>query len=369
MNRDFIAINRPWIGEEEVDVISKQVLSCRLTDWRPAGGEKVREFEDEMAKFVGSRHVVAVNSGTSAILASLLALGVKPGDEVVVPSFAFVSVANMVLLLGARPVFADITLDNYGLDPDSVRKKMTEKTRVVIVVHLYGQPALVEELVEMATGRAVHVIEDSAQALGTTIGGKHVGGFGSLGCFSTYPSKVITTAEGGFITTNDGELADKLRSIRTHGQREAYSSEVLGGNFRLPEVLAAMGLVQLKRLPEALRRRRRNARMLSEQLSDSGLVLPREGREERFNWNLFTVRTPRDDRDEIVDSLLEKGIGAAVYYRHPIHESSLYKTPGYREDLPNTEFAARRVFSLPVHPLATVDQMSYIAEMLRSLLR
>ena len=365
---DFIPINLPWVGEEELALVKERILSHILTNANYEGGEMVRRFEEALSKVTGSRFVVAVNSGSSAILISLLALDVGPGDEVIVPSFTFLSVANMVLLLGAKPVFADIRLEDYGLDPRDVKEKMSDKTKAVILTHLYGHVARIEEILEIAENRGVEVIEDSAQALGTTLKGRQVGCFGAMGCFSTYPTKIITTGEGGFITTNREELAEKARLIRTHGQREAYRSEVLGGNFRLPEILAAIGVAQLERLPEILRLRRRNAEILTGLLEDTDLILPREGEGERFNWNLYTVRVRKGDRDGIVEGLRRRDIGASIYYKYPIHLSPIYQDRGYKVSLPRTELASKTVFSLPIHPLVTEEQIHYISDTLHSLL-
>jgi len=364
----FIPISKPWVGEDEIRAIKEQILKCNLTNASAEGGEAVREFERLISAYTGAKHAIAMNSGTSAILASLMALGIKKGDEVIVPSFTFLSTVNTVLMVGAKPVFADITLDNYGLNPDDVKRKITRKTKAVILVHLYGYPAYVDEIKELTEEHGLYLIEDSAQALGSKFKGKQVGVFGIVGCFSTYPSKIITTGEGGFVITDDDELAWKLRVIRTHGQERLYESKILGLNLRMPELLAAMGIVQMKKLDRILSLRRNIAEKYNKELSGLGLILPKERKNAVFNWNYYTVRIIKKNRDEILQILNEKGIGATVYYRRPVHHSPIYKRLGYDVKLRNTEIACRTVLSLPIYPGLTNRQVDYVIRVFKSTL-
>ncbi|RLG60536.1 pyridoxal-5'-phosphate-dependent protein [Candidatus Geothermarchaeota archaeon] len=368
MKSKFIPISKPWVGEDEIRAIKEQILKCNLTNASAEGGEAVREFERLISAYTGAKHAIAMNSGTSAILASLMALGIKKGDEVIVPSFTFLSTVNTVLMVGAKPVFADITLDNYGLNPDDVKRKITRKTKAVILVHLYGYPAYVDEIKELTEEHGLYLIEDSAQALGSKFKGKQVGVFGIVGCFSTYPSKIITTGEGGFVITDDDELAWKLRVIRTHGQERLYESKILGLNLRMPELLAAMGIVQMKKLDRILSLRRNIAEKYNKELSGLGLILPKERKNAVFNWNYYTVRIIKKNRDEILQILNEKGIGATVYYRRPVHHSPIYKRLGYDVKLRNTEIACRTVLSLPIYPGLTNRQVDYVIRVFKSTL-
>ena len=365
--KKYIPISKPWITKREIELIQEQLLRSNLTSSSIEGGKIVQELERKIASFLKVKHVIAVNSGTSALLASLMALNISSGDEVIVPSFTFMATANAVLMVGAKPVFADITLDNYGLDPKDVERKITSKTKAIIVVHLYGYPAHIEQLLELAEKHNLAVIEDTAQALGSSVKGKYVGTFGLLGCFSMYPSKLITTAEGGFITTNDESLAQKLRMIRNHGQSEPYTPSILGLNLRLPELLAAIGIAQMERIEEIIRRRRHIAEIYSQNLPNEDLVIPTEPNHVKFNWNYYTVRVnPGIDREKLVQTLNSKGVGATVYYRVPIHRTPLYQKLGFKSILPNTELAAKTVVSLPIYPEMTKEDAEYVIEVLKT---
>ncbi len=363
----MIPINKPIIGKEEIEAVKKVLESGILTNASPAGGPMVKAFEEAFAKYIGVKYAVAVNSGTAALYAALLALNVKPGDEIIVPAFTFVATANVVLQVGAKPVFADIDLETYTIDPDDLRKKITDKTKAVIPVHLYGLPADMDPIMEIAEEHNIFVIEDAAQAHGSEYMGRKAGSLGHLGCFSFYPSKIITTGEGGMITTNHEEIAKRLRMIRTHGQVKGYDSVILGANLRMPEIEAAIGLVQLKKLEEFLALRRRNASMLTELLAElESVQLPKEPSGRKHNWYLYTVSVNPAIRDKILDSLRSAGIGATVYYPKPIHKIPLYVSLGYSSfKLPRCEKAAQSVMSLPVHPQVREKEIEFIARTLK----
>ncbi len=367
----MIPINKPIIGEEEIRAVIDVLKSGRLTNPSPEGGQKVREFEQEFSKFIGVKHAIAVNSGTSALYAALLAGGVGPGDEVIVPAFTFVATANVVLMVGAKPVFADIDLATYNISIEDIKRKITNRTKAIIPVHLYGLTADMDPIMEIAEEHNLLVIEDACQAHGAEYKGKKAGSLGHMAAFSFYPSKIITTGEGGIITTNDEELAEKLRMIRTHGQVKGYDSIILGANLRMTEISAAIGVVQMKRIREFLRIRRRNAKILTQELNEvEGLSLPIEPEGYLHNWYLYTVRIEKKNRDQVLMALRKNGIGTVAYYPTPLHKLPLYSNLGYgHERLVNSEYAAKTVLSLPVHPLVTEEQITYVASTLKKILK
>jgi len=364
-----IPINKPLLGEEEIAEVVKLLRRGALTSSPPEGGSYVRSFEEEFASFVGVKSAVAVNSGTAALYLSLLAIGVGPGDEVLVPSLTFAATANAVLLVGAKPVFVDVDPKTYTMDPSDLERKVGERARAVIPVHLYGLMADMDSITSIAEERGIAVIEDAAQAHGSEMRGRRAGSLGLTGCFSFYPSKVMTTGEGGMITTNDVELAEALRSLRTHGQEWAGGELVvtrLGGNFRMPEIEAAIGRVQLRKLPKFLELRRRNAKLMTDLLQGlKGLDLPFEPEGYRHNWYLYTVKFEDPSlRDRVKDHLNRKGIGATIYYKTPVHLMPLYrKLLNTREGLlPVTEELSRRLLSLPVHHGMSEEDVRRVAE-------
>jgi len=367
----MIPINKPLLGEEEVEAVA-QVLRSGLLTSRSESASMVGRFEKAFAKFMKSKYAFAVNSGTAALHLSLLASEVGRGSEVIVPSFTFVATAETVVLVGAKPVFVDIDPDTYNVDPEKIEKAVTTKTRAIIPVDLFGLPAEIKPIKEIAEKHDLVVIEDAAQAHGAQYAGKPVGNFADLACWSFYASKNMTTGEGGMITTNSDEYADKLPYMRTHGEKNEYVSSMIGGNFRMPEVEAAVGYVQLKKLPSFLKLRQRNAERLATKLRGvKKLQLPIVPKGRKHSWYLFTVRLKKADakrRDKIVDELRKLGIGATVYYRVPIHLMPFYRRFS-KHRLPNTERAANQVFSLPVHPAVTIEQLDYIAASLQGLLK
>lgn len=363
----MIPINKPIIGKEEIEAVKKVLESGILTNASPAGGPMVKAFEEAFANYIGVRYAIAVNSGTAALYAALLALNIKPGDEIIVPAFTFVATANAVLQVGAKPVFVDIDPKTYTMDPDDLRKRITDKTKAIIPVHLYGLPADMDPIMEIAEEYSIFIIEDAAQAHGSEYKGSKTGSLGHLGCFSFYPSKVITTGEGGMITTNNDELAKRLKMIRTHGQVKGYDSVILGANLRMPEMEAAIGLVQLKKLEKFLALRRRNALTLTELLAElETLQLPTEPPDRKHNWYLYTISVNPTVRDKILNYLRSVGIGATVYYPTPIHKIPLYASLGYSSlKLPHCEKATKSVMSLPVHPQVGEKEIEFIAKALK----
>jgi perosamine synthetase len=354
----------PIIENEEINEVHSVLSEKSLTSSANAGGKRVQEFEKLLSSYVGSKYAVAVNSGTAALQASLYALDIKNGDEVLLPSFTFVATANSVVSVGAKPVFVDILPENYTMDPEDLRKKITKKTKAIIPVHLYGNFAYMQEISEIAHKYNLEIIEDAAQSLGTTYKNKHSGTFSRVGCFSLYAAKVITSGEGGAVITDEKQLFEKLRQIRNHGMIHGYDTKILGLNFRLPEINAAIAKIQMKKLTKFLKKRERNAIILSELLYDLDLILPSERKGVKVNWYLYTISTK--NRNKLLKQLNSKGIGAAAYYSTPVH-----KTPFFNKkmNLPITDWAASTVLSIPVHPLVTENNLHYISKTIHQLIK
>jgi perosamine synthetase len=360
----LIPINAPQIGEEEIKAVVKVMKSGVLTHALGAG-PMVKKFEKAFAKFVKAKHGIAVNTGTSALHLAIAGAGIKRGDEVILPSFTFVSTAEVIALAGAKPVFVDIEPKTYNISPKKIEKAVTKKTKAIMSVDLYGLPADMQPIREIADKHGLTIIEDAAQAHGASYKGKPPGAFADAACWSFYASKNMTTGEGGMITTSNDELAEKTRFMRSHGEKEKYKSLMLGHNYHMPEIQAAIGCIQLKKLPKFIARRRENAKRLTVKLEKAqNLQLPKELKGYKHSWYLYTVRlkgAKRRKRDKVVEALRQKGIGVEVYYATPIHLMPYYRKFG-RYGLPETEKAARQVFSLPVHPGVTAKQVDFIGE-------
>jgi dTDP-4-amino-4,6-dideoxygalactose transaminase len=349
----MIPIAKPQLDEAEIEAVSDVLRSGIIAE-----GPRVAEFEQAFAEYTGTEYAVAVNSGTAALHAALLAHGIGKGDEVITSSFSFIATANSVLFTGARPVFADIRPDSFNLDPHLVEEKITPATKAIMPVHLYGHPADMEAMDEIAEDHDLVLIEDACQAHGAAYKGKKAGSFGT-GAFSFYPTKNMTTSEGGIITTNSKETAEKARMIRAHGSKQRYLHEMLGYNLRMTDISAAIGMVQLKRLPDYIEARQRNAKMLNEGLkSVDGIECPVVRKNCGHVFHQYTIRTR--NRDQLADHLKEKGIGSGIYYPIPIHRQPYYKELGYNDTLMVTEKASREVLSLPVHPGVTRDDINTI---------
>jgi dTDP-4-amino-4,6-dideoxygalactose transaminase len=358
-----IPINVPILGKEEINAVTTVLKKGPLTSSASGGGKNVQEFEKSAASFVKSKFAVAVNSGTSALQAALYALDIKKGDEVLLPSFTFVATANSVVSVGAKPVFVDILKENYTIDPDDLRKKITKKSKVIIPVHLYGNVAFIDQIIEIANKYNLKIIEDAAQSLGSTLKNKQTGTFSDLGCYSLYPAKVVTSGEGGFIVTDNEKLHKKLKMIRNHGMVHGYDTRIIGMNLRMPEINAAIAKVQMKKLGKFLGIRKKNAKILSELISDLYIQIPQERKGEHVNWYLYTIATK--NRNKIMKTLNSAGIGATAYYSTPVH-----KTPFYHKkiSLPNTDWATSSVLSLPIHPQVSEQNLSFISKILHKVL-
>jgi perosamine synthetase len=358
----MIPIALPIINEEEIEAVTEVLRSGVI-----AQGKKVEEFEEAFVEYVETRYAVALNSGTAALHTALLAHSIGECDEVIVPAFTFAATANSVLFTGAKPVFADIEKESFNIDPDNLIEKITPRTKAIIPVHLYGQPCDIEKIMKIARQYNLVVIEDACQAHGARYQEKAVGSF-STGCFSFYPTKNMTTAEGGMLTTNDTDIAEKARMLRNHGQKERYLHEILGYNYRMTDLAAAIGVCQLKKLEQYNVQRQENARTLTEGLRGTkGLVLPGIKSNVKHVFHQYTVRVTGDfgiSRDKLSEELRSKGIATGIYYPMPVYKLPLYRNLGYNDCLPESEKAAREVLSIPVHPALTREDLTYIIESL-----
>ena len=351
---EFIPPAKPIIGDEEREAVDRVLRSGMV-----AQGPEVAAFESEFsAHFVQGRPVVAVNSGTSGLHLGLLAAGVGPGDEVIVPSFTFAATGNSVALTGATPVFADIEPETFTLDPAAVAAAITPRTRGILPVHLYGHPARMRELSAIAEKHGVALYEDAAQAHGASLDGAPVGTFGEFAMFSLYPTKNMTSGEGGMVSTATEEIARRVRLLRNQGMERQYENEVVGFNARMTDIHAAIGRVQLTKVDAWTRARQRNAAFLDANLR--GVVVPVVAEGAVHVYHQYTVRVP-EDRDGFVRALREEHqVGSGVYYPIPNHR--LPSLAGYAPglELPETERAAAEVVSLPVHPSLTPGDLERI---------
>ena len=360
-----ISLARVRLTAREWDAVKQVLKSGRLR-----AGRIVEAFEAEFARAAGARHAIAVNSGTSALFLAYRAL-LKPGDEVIVPDFTFVATASMALAAGARPVFADVDAETFNLDPADVERRITPRTRAIAPVHLYGQPADIRALTRLARRHHLRIIWDAAQAHGATYAGLDIGSFPDVVCYSFYPSKNITTGEGGMLTTSNAALTAALRLARSHGERRRYQHVSVGFNFRLTDFAAALGREQLRTLPAALAKRRRNAAFLSRALSGvPGLHVPNVSKDSGHAFNLFTVRLDSKalgmSRARLQAALARRGIESAVHYPLPLHRQPIFRGFGRDADFPVSTHLAETVLSLPVHPYLSLRDLHRMAAAIRA---
>lgn len=351
-----IKMARPIIGLAERRAVDKVLKSGAL-----AQGARVLEFEGRFSKLVSDRPCVATNSGTSALHIAMLALGIGPGDEVIVPSFTFAATANSVALTGATPVFVDIDEDFFTMDPDSVSDAITPKTRAIMPVHLYGHTADMTRLSEIASKNGLLIIEDAAQAHLATWDDRPAGAWGDAAAFSFYPTKNMTTGEGGMITLADKEVERRSRLYRNQGMEIRYQNEVVGLNNRMTEIEAAIGLVQLKKLEKWTAKRQSNAKFLSENLGQ--VIAPKIAAKASHVFHQFTVKVEGHDRERFAAELKRRGIGCDVYYPIPIHRLPSFDS---KVNLPVTEKIKDVCLSLPVHPSLSKSDLNRIVETVNS---
>lgn len=351
----MIPIAKPMMGEEE-----KQAVLEVLDSGVIAQGPRTKAFEEAFAAMCGVRHAVATSSGTTALHVALLAHGIGPGDEVITTPFTFIASANSILYVGAKPVFVDIDPRTFNMDVNQIEAAITPRTRAIMPVHLFGLACDMDPIMAIAEKHGLVVIEDACQSHGAEYKGKRVGSFGT-GAFSLYPTKNITSAEGGMITTNDPVIDEKCRVIRQHGMRRRYYHDELGFNFRMTDVHAAIGLAQLQKLERFNAARQANAAYLSAHLRGVEVPYVPEGYVHVFHQ--YTVRVPDGRRDALLKYLTDNGVGTGVYYPVPIHQQTFYTQQlGYRQTLPEAERAAAEVLSLPVHPALTQQDLETIVQ-------
>ncbi|MFS8581998.1 MAG: DegT/DnrJ/EryC1/StrS family aminotransferase [Limnochordales bacterium] len=362
----MIRLSQPHLGREEIEAVSDVLRSGII-----ASGPVVRRFEEEFAAYVGVRHGIAVANGTVALHAALLGAGVQPGDRVVTTPFTFIATANAILHAGAVPVFSDIDPVTYNMCPNALRATLQRladagtPAKVVMPVHLFGLPCDMSAIRATAAEFGALIIEDAAQAHGAAYNGRRAGSFGIAGTFSFYATKNLATGEGGMVVTDSDEVAERVRRVVNHGRVGRYEHDVLGYNYRMTDIAAAIGLVQLRKLEQLNLRRRMNADRLSRALAGvPALTLPVEPEGHYHVYHQYTIRHPR--RDALAEALRERGIDSAVIYPVALHQQPLYEKLGYgNERLPAAEEAARQVLSVPVHPSLSDEDVQAVADALR----
>ncbi|MEE1336617.1 DegT/DnrJ/EryC1/StrS family aminotransferase [Methanobrevibacter sp.] len=357
-----VPIAKPIIGEEEIENVVEVLKSGMI-----AQGPKVEEFEQEFADWVGAEYGIAVNSGTAALHVALLSCDIGPGDEVITTPFTFIASGNSIVYTGAEPVFADIDLKTYTLNPDSLEDLITENTKAIMPVQLYGQSANMDKINKIAEKYGLIVIEDAAQAHGATFNGQKVGSIGDISCFSFYPTKNMTTSEGGIITTDDEDLADNARMFRAHGATVRYHHDAIGYNFRMTDISAAIGLAQLDKIDEFNDKRIANAAYLNEGLKDvDGVITPYCADGSKHVYHQYTIMVEKGDRDDWVDIINDCGVGTGIHYPIPLYNQPIYRTLGFEGYCPNAEFAADNVISLPVHPSLTQEDLDLVIKAVKT---
>lgn len=358
MSPEFIPPAKPIIGDDERRAVDAVLASGQL-----AQGREVAEFEKEFSNvLLDGRAAVAVNSGTSGLHLGLLAAGIGPGDEVIVPSFTFAATANSVALTGATPIFADIELDHYCLDASDVEARITDRTAAIMPVHLYGHPFNTDAIGEVARKHNVKIFEDAAQAHGAAVSGRKVGTFGDFAMFSLYPTKNMTSGEGGMVSTNLPEVERRLRLLRNQGMERQYENELVGFNTRMTNIHAAIGRVQLTKVVAWTRTRQGNAAYFDANLT--GVSTPKVAEGYEHVYHQYTIQVPAD-RDGFAKALRDEfNVGCGVYYPIPNHRLAPFRTT---DDLPNTEEAAKTVLSLPVHPSLSSSDLERIVEAVNTL--
>jgi dTDP-4-amino-4,6-dideoxygalactose transaminase len=349
----------------------RQAIERVMDSQRFVLGDEVRELENSIAQYCGAKHAVGCASGSDALLLALMALDLKPGDEVITTPFSFFATGAAIARVGARPVFVDIDPRSYNIDPSRVADAITPRTRAIVPVHLYGQCAPMDPLLEIGERRGIAIIEDAAQAIGATDNGRRAGSMGLTGCFSFYPTKNLGGAgDGGILTTNDDAIAARLRRLRTHGGANEYQHEEIGINSRLDELQAAVLRVKLHSLDKWSDERARKAALYSQLLDEAELSFPLLTPQVRQNgrhiFHQYVVRAP-GNRDALMDHLKTCGVGTKVYYPIPLHRQECFLYLGYKEgDFPEAESAARETFALPAYPELTEAQQHYVVDAIRS---
>jgi perosamine synthetase len=360
----MIPIAKPLIGNEEKKEVQKVLNSGMI-----AQGQWVTDFESEFAKFIGSKYAIATSSGTAALHLSILALDIKNGDEVITTPFTFIASANSILYTGAKPIFSDINPTDFNINPDLIESKITKRTKAILPVHLYGLPAELSKIQRIAKKHKLKIIEDACQAHGSKYKNKKVGAIGNLGCFSFYPTKNMTTGEGGMITTNSKNLCEKILILRNQGMKTRYYHNEIGFNYRMTNIQAAIGIHQLRKLNKFNQIRISNALYLNKQLENiKGIITPTIPSNRTHVFHQYTIRiTPQYpiSRQRLINVLNLNGIGNSIYYPLLISHQRPYQKLGFKTKYPVAEKATTQVLSLPVHPQVTKKDLNQIAKLLR----
>jgi dTDP-4-amino-4,6-dideoxygalactose transaminase len=356
-------MNIPLVKVYMDEGIKKAVLEVLDSGWYILH-ERVHEFEKKFAEFCGVKNAVCVASGTAAIFLSLRALNIKRGDEVIIPSFSFIATATPILEVGAKPVFVDIDARTYTIDPRKIRKAVTKRTKAIMPVHLYGHPADMDPILDIAKENDLCIVEDACQAHGAKYKGRRTGGIGHVGCFSFYPSKNMTVCgDGGAVVTDDEEIAEKIRKLRDHGRLDKYVFDLRGYNLRFNEIQAAVGIKQLEKLPKWNEARRNIAKMYNEALDDL-VAVPVEESWAKHVYHLYVIRTKK--RDKLKEFLGNRGVSTLVHYPVPIHEQpAITSIMGTQPALRNTERFAKEVLSIPMYPALTKKEVEYVSDKTR----
>lgn len=353
----MIRLSYPQIGREEEKALLEVLRSGCLVQ-----GPKVEKFEKEFAQHIGVKYAAATSSGTSALHLALLALNLGKGDEVITSPFSFIASANSIIYVGAKPVFVDID-ETFNLNPNLIEEKINSKTKAILVVHLFGLSADMFKINKIAKKYRLKVIEDASQAPGARIGKRYVGSFGDIACFSFYATKNITTAEGGMVVSNNKMLIEKVKVLRNHGSGKKYHHDLLGYNYRMTDLCAALGLVQLKKLDFFNSERVKNAAYLNQKLFGSKLILPKLENPAHHVFHQYTVRVRKPfNREKVINHLWRNGIEVGVFYPIPIHRQKFYRASFGQEKLPVAERVAKEVLSLPIHPGLRKKDLDFIIQ-------
>lgn len=365
----YIPICNPNISNDDVRQVAESVRSGWLNE-----SKKVREFENRFKDYIGSKYAVAMFNGTVALHSMLLACGIGKGDEVIVPSLTFISTVTSLLYVGAKPVFADIEPATFTIDPQDIKRKITKRTKAIIAVHYGGQPADLGAILNISRKNNLALFEDAAEAHGAEYKSVKVGNFGKASMFSFTPTKVISTGEGGMITTGEKRIADRLRLLKNHGQTKQYVHTILGYNYRMTEMQGALGISQLGRLEKFISMRRKNAKYLTDNLKDvEGIITPFEAANRRHIYMMYTIKVDDKNssinRDTLMRQLYARGIESKIYFP-PVHLQRIFKKMGSSSSrLPVTEQSAKQILSLPVYPNLTKNNLDYIINSIKEISR
>ena len=383
MKKDFFKDSKikfpayePWISKEDEKIINKTLKQSMLTL-----GPQLERFESDFCKYSKAKYAIAVSNCTAALHLSLMALGIKENDEVIIPDLTFVADANAVLACNAKPVVADINKENFFFSISSVKKSITKRTKAIIPVHIYGQVCNIDEILDLAKDNNLKVVEDCAHAVGTFHKSRHVGTLGNTGCFSFYPTKNITTAEGGMVTTNSKEIAEKVRQLRSHGMTKSlksrYSSEYPwvfdivepGYNYRLDEIRSALGITQLKRIKKINELRKKASLYYHKNLQNiSGIILPDMVNDKTHSYHLYTIRVTKPfklSRNQLYKKLKDNGIRTTVYWM-PIHEYAAYRKFAKKLNVVNTTKTYDEILALPLFPNISKKHQNEVIKVIKS---